>query len=96
MGGFLRSLFNIVMPGLQIRAMPVLWSANVVNFGCAMRARAAGTPSKYQGVSFLVELICCLTYFSLLQLLPGVGQQCTFSVIAFGVFLGPHLYWANI
>ena len=34
--------------------------------------------------------------FPLLLLLPGVGQQCTFGVIAFGVFLGPHLYWANI
>ena len=33
---------------------------------------------------------------SLLLLLPGVGQQCTLGVIAFGVFLGPHLYWANI
>ena len=32
----------------------------------------------------------------LLLLLSGVGQQCTFGVIAFGVFLGPHLYWASI
>ena len=33
---------------------------------------------------------------SLLLLLPGVGQQCTLSVIAFGVFLGLQLYWGNI
>ena len=37
--------FPIVMPGLPLRAMPVLWSVNVVNCGCAMLARAAGTPS---------------------------------------------------